>query len=182
MFTYTCHSIHFPDFAFESSLNKSTSWFSIGWIEKTAVTSLTGLCVEFSYKMSNSWKTELSLSKRTMSGARQKLWKLSGVHGEEWNAAWIHLSVDDMFEVCLGIFVAVWDIWSRYFKHEQQCQWNYRLLAFFLGVNRLKIIMQCFGKVFLTIIQCFGKVFLTIYISGDIAQHSKRRKTFSVCF
>ena len=110
MVTYTCHSIHFPDFAFESSSNKSTSWFSIGWIEKTAITSLTGLCVKFNYKMANSWKTELSLSKQTTPGARQKLWKLSGVHGEEWNAAWMHLSVDDMFEVCLGIFVAVWDI------------------------------------------------------------------------
>ena len=58
--------------------------------------------------MSNSWGTELSLSKQTASGTRQKMWRLSGVHGKKWNKALIHLpAADEMFEVCWGIYLGL---------------------------------------------------------------------------
>jgi hypothetical protein len=90
----------FPEFGFESSPHNSTSLFSFGWVQNTAITKVTGLCVMFNYKMSNSWETELSLSTHTASGTRYKVWSLFGVHGGKWNPAWVHLSIEEMLKVC----------------------------------------------------------------------------------
>ncbi len=100
----------FSDLGFESSPDNSTSLFSFGWIQDTTITRVTGLCIMFSYKMSNSWETELSLSTHTASGTRYKIWTLSGVHGEKWRAAWVHLFSNEAVQVCLFPFSIIYSI------------------------------------------------------------------------
>ena len=99
------HQYFFPDFGFEGSYHSSPSVFTFGPVESTNVTRVVGLCVMFKYKMSNSRETELSLSTSTASGTQYKIWKLSGIHGEKWNTAWVHLSVNETIKVCWSPFI-----------------------------------------------------------------------------
>ena len=100
----------FSESGFETSLHNSSSLFSFGWVQNSAITSVTGLCVMFKYKMSNSWKAELSLWTQKASNTRDNIWSLSGVHGEQWNTAWVHVSIPEMLNVCFDLKIFIYDI------------------------------------------------------------------------
>ena len=103
--------LHFLGFGFQSSPNTTTT-FSLGWIRHLAITRVTGICVQFMFKMDSRNNNGLSLSKETSSGVRNHIWSLSGYHGNRWNEAWVTLTPKENLMVrwytaiCRGDFLA----------------------------------------------------------------------------
>ncbi|CAB3984347.1 MAM and LDL-receptor class A domain-containing 1-like, partial [Paramuricea clavata] len=68
-----------------SSIGNTTSFFSYEWIDYHSFISITGICMEFLYKI-NGDNNILAIYFKSFAGTEKLAWKLQGNHGNAWNS------------------------------------------------------------------------------------------------